>query len=123
MGTPAAVYVSALDKAVRVNYDGYPDHMLPVLTRLVNEGLLEAFVSHSEYSSLSLTEEEYAEVASSPRSNAYIAVPHVGFAYKDDARVITATAHQDGTVTFSQNEDHAYVVNVDGTIREVVVPY
>ena len=110
MGTPAAVYIEDLDKTVRVNYDGYMDHMLPALTRIIEKGLLEAFADGVEYSSI-FADDEYAAKELVSKYNEGRPVNDVGVGYPDGNRIeLTAVKNEDGTYTFSQNENHHYLI-------------
>lgn len=121
MGTSAAVYVEKYNKVVRVNYDGYPEFMLPTLTYLVKSDLLSQFVEGVEFSSLAESPEQYQTVMEQYPNiyggDNYINVPNVGWAYGGDAIVLTATVGADGVPVFSQEEDFHYHVTKDGDIK------
>jgi len=116
MSTSAAVYIVALDKAVRINADGFPDSTGVALERIVSEGLLESFARHDEYSFLSRTGADYDTYAADKFSNRYVKVDQVGFAFpEDDSAEISATL-EDGVYVFDSYENYNYVIHTDGVV-------
>lgn len=120
MGTPAAVYVEAYDKTVRVNYDGDREYMIPTLQRIVDQGLVEAFASQDEYSGLYRTSEE------EDTSGRYLNVESVGAAYPTDDQlkvpspVVNEAGNRDYASAFSgSGVDYGYVISKDNAVSLV----
>ncbi len=117
MGTPAAVYLERFDKTVRVNYDGYKSHMIPTLTRLIEDDLLESFVAHPEYSSLVETEEEFERFAKEGYNARYVSVAGVGFAYPEDDSFESVTVWDGAdSYIFDNDAPFEYVITRAGEI-------
>jgi len=89
MGTPAGVYFADYDSAVRINYDGYPDHMIPALTYIVNSGNVENMISRVEFSSIYDSVDYYEKISNDPlyekNKSRYIMDP-IGESYPEDDR-------------------------------------
>jgi hypothetical protein len=99
MGTSALVYVDQASKVVRVNYDGYPSHMIEALTAIVENGDVEAFTKNDEYRFIS----EAGDLSDT---------------YNDQIR-IRGTLNDDGTVTFAVSESYHYRITSDNEVIQL----
>lgn len=124
MGTPAAVYIESKNQAIRINYDGYREHMIPTLTRIVAEGLLDEFASQKEYSSLSATAEDYARELewNTSANQRYVNVDKVGFAYSGDIIEIVPIGRRFGFKNergqvIPDDFEYAYIITKTGEVN------
>lgn len=106
MAIQAGVFIEGLNKAVRVNGDGHPEHMFPVLTRIVAEGRLDDFASLPEYSWLVRSMEEFEDWVSL-HGDAPSQVPGVGFSYGDVSPGLRAQRDITGNVYFYDAQTNA----------------
>jgi hypothetical protein len=114
MATTAAVLFESSGKTIFVGMDGYPEHMVPELTRIVAADAIDTVTFHSDYMYLG---EKYSE------GTAKAGVPTVhGVAYREQGEPLTVTHEPftnapmffDGVDLASP--DHKYTVAKTGVV-------
>lgn len=115
MTISAVVYSERHNLVVRVNKDGHPSRMIPLLNRIVEQGLEDAFVAGVEYNYLAEDDEQYSQMESLNMGN-YKGIPRVGLAFNEPVPTEMRLRFADGLRMFKPDAAYHYQINVDGSV-------